>query len=90
MWRPGDVRLANLNAQAGHLHSTTSLLAAVCATETVRTGWAPPLAGLHDPLPEVAEHLAASTSDDDRACLVTAANWGGTYVSVVLRPWVSR
>jgi 3-oxoacyl-[acyl-carrier-protein] synthase II len=90
VWRPGDVRLANLNAQAGHLHSTTSLLAAVCATETVRTGWAPPLAGLRDPLPEVAAHLAASTADDDRACLVTAANWGGTYASVVLRPWVGR
>ena len=89
VWQPGQVRLANLNGQVGHLHSTTSLLSAVCATETLRTGWAPPLPALRDPLPELADHLAARTGDDDRACLVTAANWGGTYVSAVLRRWVT-
>jgi 3-oxoacyl-[acyl-carrier-protein] synthase II len=81
--------VANLNPQAGHLHSTTSLLSVVCAAETLRSGWAPPVAGLRDPLPELAPHLTAATADDDRACLVTAANWGGTYVSVLLRAWMA-
>jgi 3-oxoacyl-[acyl-carrier-protein] synthase II len=87
VWQPGEIRLAGLAAQTGHLHSTTPLLAAVAATETLGSGWAPPPAAPDDPLPEVAAHLAAVPRDDDRACLVTAANWGGTYVSVVLRRW---
>ena len=87
VWRPGEVRLANLNGQAGHLHSTTPLLSAVCATDTLRTGWAPGLTGIEDPLPELAEHLAAEPVDSTQACLLTAANWGGTYASVVLQRW---
>lgn len=89
VWQPGDIRIANLNGQVGHLHSTTSLLAAVCASETVSTGWAPTVAGLTDPLPEIARHLADQPGEDDRACIVTSANWGGTYVSVVLKRWVA-
>ncbi len=87
VWRPGEVRLANLNGHAGHLHGTTPLLSAVCAVDTLRTGWAPRLAGVQDPLPELADHLAAEPPDDTRPCLVTAANWGGTYASVVLQRW---
>jgi 3-oxoacyl-[acyl-carrier-protein] synthase II len=85
VWEPGQVRVANLNGQTGHVHGTTPMLAAVCATATVGTGWAPRPAGARDPLPELAAHLAAEAGDDDRACMVTAANWGGTYASVVLR-----
>jgi len=87
VWKPGGVRVANITGQVGHLHSTTPLLAAVCATETVRTGWAPRPAAAREPLPELAEHLAAEPCDDTRACVVTAVNWGGTYASVVLRGW---
>jgi 3-oxoacyl-[acyl-carrier-protein] synthase II len=87
VWKPGQVRVANLNAQTGHLHGTTPMLAAVCAAETVGSGWAPRPAAARDPLPELAEHLSADVPDDDRDCLVTAANWGGTYASVVLRGW---
>jgi 3-oxoacyl-[acyl-carrier-protein] synthase II len=88
VWKPGQVRVANLNGQTGHLHATTPMLATVCAAATVGTGWAPRLAAARDPLPELAEHLGAEVADDDdRGCLVTAANWGGTYASVVLRGW---
>jgi 3-oxoacyl-[acyl-carrier-protein] synthase II len=86
VWQPGQVRLANLNSQIGHLHSTTALLAAVAATETLGSGWAPELAGVRDPLPEIAGHLESAPSDN-RACLVTSANWGGTYATVLLRRW---
>jgi 3-oxoacyl-[acyl-carrier-protein] synthase II len=87
VWRPGEIRIANLNGQTGHLHSTTPLLAAVCASETTTTGWAPTLVAPEEPMPELAAHLADQPGPDDRACLVTSANWGGTYVSVVLRRW---
>ncbi|HEX6077289.1 MAG TPA: beta-ketoacyl-[acyl-carrier-protein] synthase family protein [Micromonosporaceae bacterium] len=86
VWQPGQVRLANLNSQTGHLHSTTALLAAVAATETVSSGWAPELLGLRNPLPEIADHLKAAPSDT-RACLVTSVNWGGTYATVLLSRW---
>jgi 3-oxoacyl-[acyl-carrier-protein] synthase II len=87
VWEPGKVRVANLSGQVGHVHSTTPMLAAVCASETVRTGWAPPPVTAEEPRPEIASHLAAGADDDRRASLVTAANWGGTYASVVLRGW---
>lgn len=90
VWRPGSVRVANLTNRTGHLHSTGALLSAVCATETIRTGWVPELSGIVEPLPELADHLAGAPEADpaDRdACLLTAANWGGTYASVVLRGW---
>lgn len=86
VWQPGQVRLTNLNSQTGHLHSTTALLAAVAATETLGSGWAPELTGVRDPLPEIAGHLESAPSDN-RACLVTSANWGGTYATVLLRRW---
>jgi 3-oxoacyl-[acyl-carrier-protein] synthase II len=86
VWRPGQVRLANLNSQTGHLHSTTALLATVAAAETVNSGWAPELVGVRNPVPEIAGHLESAPSDT-RACLVTSANWGGTYATVLLRRW---
>lgn len=85
LWRPGTVRLANIGGQVGHLHATTSMLSLVCATETLATGWVPDAGGPSDPLPEAARFLAGTGAGD--ACLVTAANWGGTYASVVLTRW---
>lgn len=84
VWAPGAVRLANIGGQVGHLHSTTSMLSLVCALETLASGWAPPVAGLRDPLPEAAGYVDATGPDGAAGCLVTAANWGGTYASVVL------
>jgi len=91
VWRPGQVRLANLNGQVGHLHSTTPLLAAVCAIRTCATGWVPPVTGMPlDPLIEAAGHLAADGDPAGRPCLVTSANWGGTYATAVLAPWTGN
>ena len=89
VWRPGTVRLTNIGGQVGHLHATTSMLSLVCATETVSTGWVPAIAGLRDPIAEVTGYLApvAGDSASHGACLVTAANWGGTYASAVLTRW---
>lgn len=89
VFTPGTVRLANLSPQVGHLHSTTPLLSALCAARTVATGWVPPVHGLTDPLPELDGHPTGGTpacGGDGRSALVTAANWGGTYASVVLAP----
>lgn len=91
---PGGMALANLAPQTGHLHSTTSLLAAVCAARTCATGWVPAVVGLDDPLAELAgidtagrAGTAAPRSGTGGSCLVTAANWGGTYASAVLSPY---
>nr|WP_042187121.1 beta-ketoacyl-[acyl-carrier-protein] synthase family protein [Kibdelosporangium sp. MJ126-NF4]CEL17820.1 3-oxoacyl-[acyl-carrier-protein] synthase / Chain length factor [Kibdelosporangium sp. MJ126-NF4]CTQ90956.1 3-oxoacyl-[acyl-carrier-protein] synthase / Chain length factor(EC:2.3.1.41) [Kibdelosporangium sp. MJ126-NF4] len=86
VWRPGEIAVANLSGQVGHLHSTTSLLSAVCAVESIRTGWAPRLAAAHDRLPEIAGYTGALRSAGHSA-VVTAANWGGTYATAVLSPW---
>ncbi|MGW7006229.1 beta-ketoacyl-[acyl-carrier-protein] synthase family protein [Streptomyces sp. NPDC054933] len=87
VWEPGTVRLNNISGYVGHVHSTTPLLSAVCATETLRSGWAPDIAELHDPLDGLAGYLDPRPDAVGRACLVTAANWGGTYASLVLSPW---
>jgi 3-oxoacyl-[acyl-carrier-protein] synthase II len=89
VWQPGEVTLANLSGQVGHVHSTTPLMSVVAATETLRTGWVPQVRGLSDPLPEAAGYLAPQAAAADQDCLVTAANWGGTYASAVLRRWVA-
>ena len=89
LWAPGAVRLANIGGHVGHLHSTTSLLSLVAALETVTSGWAPPVAGVTDPLPEAAPYLDATPADPAAACVVTAANWGGTYASAVLTGWAA-
>ncbi|MEI5098190.1 beta-ketoacyl-[acyl-carrier-protein] synthase family protein [Streptomyces sp. PmtG] len=85
VFRPGQVRLSNLSPYVGHVHSTTSLLSAICAVETVRGGWSPEVPAPSTPGP-VHPYLQA-TADAGRACLVTAANWGGTYASLVLAPY---
>ncbi|QEV21772.1 beta-ketoacyl-[acyl-carrier-protein] synthase family protein [Streptomyces alboniger] len=93
VWQPGAVGLSNLTGYVGHVHSTTSLMSAVCATETLRTGWSPPLAGLSEPLDGIEGYLRPRTQTEradhaaGRSCLLTAANWGGTYASLVLSPW---
>jgi 3-oxoacyl-[acyl-carrier-protein] synthase II len=86
---PDGVRLANLAPQTGHLHSTTALLSAVCAARTCATGWVPPVAGLTDPLDELAglDTGGAAPGEAGTSCVVTAANWGGTYASAVLSPY---
>jgi len=86
VWRPGEVAIANIGGQVGHVHSTTALMSAVCASRTVATGWVPPIQGLESPLPELAGHLAAGSDPAGRPALVTAANWSGTYASVLLAP----
>jgi 3-oxoacyl-[acyl-carrier-protein] synthase II len=88
VWEAGQVTLSNLAAQVGHLHSTTALLSALCAARTCTDGWVPPIAGLTDPLPELAgQHTTGVAAGEPRPCLVTAANWGGTYASAVLSPY---
>lgn len=91
LWDPGQVRLANLSPQVGHMHSTTPLLSVLCAATTCSTGWVPPVLGLRDPLDELAGVPTSGTAGsgaDGRSCVVTAANWGGTYASAVVSPFV--
>ena len=87
VWRAGSVRVANLSGQVGHVHSTTPLLSMVAALETMSTGWVPPICGLRNPVPVLEGHVDSETEAGGRACVVTAANWGGTYASTVLGPW---
>jgi 3-oxoacyl-[acyl-carrier-protein] synthase II len=88
LWQPGAVTLANLSSQVGHVHSTTALLSALCAARTCTDGWVPAIAGLSDPLPELAGHHTGGIGQGEpRPCLITAANWGGTYASAVLNPY---
>lgn len=86
LWNPGQVRVAALAGQLGHLHSTTPLLSAISALETVSNGWTPEVA-TDSPVPEIAPYLDAEPDAAGRPCLVTSANWGGTYASVVLAPY---
>ncbi|MFG2143001.1 beta-ketoacyl-[acyl-carrier-protein] synthase family protein [Streptomyces sp. NPDC048696] len=88
VWEPGSVRLANLSPYTGHVPSTSALMAAVCATETLRTGWSPQIPAPERFLDGVDGYLAPSTQPG-RACVLTAANWGGTYASLVLAPWTA-
>ncbi len=87
IWAPGQVALANLSGQVGHVHGTTPLMSLVAALETTRTGWTPGIEGLREPLAEIAPHVGAGGPDRPGPCLVTAANWGGTYASVLVAPW---
>lgn len=88
VWQPGSVRVTSLAGQIGHIHATTPMLSAVAALESTATGWVPPIRGCTDPLPEVAGFLGDTPDPTGRPALVTAANWGGTYASVVLAPFV--
>lgn len=86
VWEPGALRLANVSGQVGHAHSTTPMLSVVAALETLTHGWAPEIHGLREPLPDVETYLDVPVREGS-ACLVTAANWGGTYASTVLAPY---
>ncbi|MBT2418873.1 beta-ketoacyl-[acyl-carrier-protein] synthase family protein [Streptomyces sp. ISL-22] len=86
VFQPGSVQLSNLSPYVGHVHSTTSLMSTVCATETVRTGWSPQTPAPTHPVEGVAEFLRPRDGAG-APCLITAANWGGTYVSLVLAPF---
>ncbi|MFB6723851.1 beta-ketoacyl-[acyl-carrier-protein] synthase family protein [Kribbella sp. NPDC056345] len=83
----GSTRLANLSGQVGHIHATTALMSVLAAAESVSTSWVPPIVGLRDPLPGLEPYVSSDHDPAGRAALVTAANWGGTYASVVLTPW---
>lgn len=82
-----DVRVANLSGQVGHVHSTTPLMSAVAALETCRTGWVPEVHGLREPVPQLEGFFDAPDAQSPTSCLITAANWGGTYASAVLSPY---
>lgn len=86
IWQPGQIALANISGQVGHVHGTTPMLSLAAALETVRSGWAPGVEGMREPLPEIADHVRAGGLGRPGPCLVTAANWGGTYASIVLAP----
>jgi 3-oxoacyl-[acyl-carrier-protein] synthase II len=83
----GSTRLANLSGQLGHVHATTAMLSVLSAAETCATGWVPPIGGLRNPLPGLEDYVGSDHDPSGRAAVVTAANWGGTYASVVLGPW---
>ncbi|WP_369373327.1 beta-ketoacyl synthase [Streptomyces sp. cg36] len=87
VWAPGTVRLTNLSPFTGHVPSTSALMAAVCATETLRTGWSPEPPTAPDVLDGVGAYLDHREPGGGRAVVLTAANWGGTYASLVLAPW---
>ena len=59
IWQPGQVHLSNLSGQVGHVHGTTPLLSFTAALETVRTGWAPGVEGLREPLADIADHVSS-------------------------------
>lgn len=88
---PDGVPLANLSPQTGHIGATTAMLSAVAALRTCATGWVPSL-GVNDPIPELGradlEGVAPVGADGfpGMQTAVTAANWGGTYATVVLGP----
>ncbi len=85
---PGSsTRLANLSGQVGHIHATTALMSVLAAAESVSTSWVPPIVGLRYPLPGLEPYVSSDHDPAGRAALITAANWGGTYASVVLTPW---
>lgn len=86
IWKPGQVALANISGQVGHVHGTTPMLSMVSALDTIDSGWAPGVEGLRDPLPEIADHVQTGGLGRPGPCVVTAANWGGTYASVVVGP----
>lgn len=80
-------RVSHLSSLTGHLGSTTPLVSAVAALRTLQDGWMPTAP---EPVQPIAE--AAGFNLDGHpggvappaGVLVTAANWGGTYGSVVL------
>lgn len=90
VWRPGSIAPANISGQVGHLHSTTPLLSLVCGLYSLSTGQVPAVEGLRDPLPQIVGHFADPGEAADRPFLVTSANWGGTYVSAVVSPYLAR
>lgn len=89
---PGGVPLANLSPQTGHLGATTPLLSAVVGLQTAATGWVPAVSGLTDPVDLLGAAdpsgmaPAQLTGGTGHSVAVTAANWGGTYTTVVLQP----
>ncbi|GAA1428053.1 beta-ketoacyl-[acyl-carrier-protein] synthase family protein [Microlunatus lacustris] len=89
---PDGIPLANLSPQTGHLGATTAMLSAVTALRTCATGWVPVVPGVAHPIPELGladiqgTAPVAAEGFPGVATVVTAANWGGTYASVVLAP----
>lgn len=83
---PGGATLANIGSMTGHLGATTAVASAVTALRTLATGWVPSVRG--SPSTPSLLNLSGRRASDDapRHALVTSANWGGTYASVVLGP----
>ena len=89
---PDGIPLANLSPQTGHIGATTAMLSAITALRTCASGWVPAIVGLTQPIAELAaadvEGVTpiAAEGFPGVAAVITAANWGGTYATVVLGP----
>lgn len=80
-----STRLTNIGGQLGYAQSTAAMFSLVAALETCRTGWVPEIAGLDDPLSEVKAYVGSTGESEKGApCVISSANWGGTYASVVV------
>ena len=85
-WEPGQTSLVNLAGQVGHVHATSPMLSAVSALETIATGWRPSASPSEGLRPGIAGYLGDGPATPGRPALVSAINWGGTNVSLVLGP----
>ena len=84
VWPQGPPALSNLAQLVGHVHSTTPMLSLVMSLLSANGVIAKPI--VQDPEPRVVPFIEAAFHPE-RAQLVTAANWGGTYTSTVILPW---
>jgi len=84
LWPTSAPALSNLSAMTGHIHSTTPMLSLAAALVPGGRGVVKP--NPSDPEPDIVRFLHAEI-DPTKPALVTAANWGGTYTSTVVRPW---
>jgi 3-oxoacyl-[acyl-carrier-protein] synthase II len=85
-WAPGGTHLVNIAGQVGHVHATSPMLSAVSALETIASGWRPVTAPAEGTRSGIATYLGRGPAPAGRPALVSAINWGGTNVSVVLGP----
>ena len=68
------------------MHATSPMLSAVSALETIATGWRPGTTPSASVRPGIAGYLGDGPATAGRPALVSAVNWGGTNVSLVLGP----
>jgi len=85
-WAPGQTSLVNLAGQVGHVHATSPMLSAVSALETIATGWRPSASPSESHRSGITGYLGDGPATAGHPALVSAINWGGTNVSLVLGP----